>query len=154
MKIITFVLCLLALSCNLAAEPLVFDKAGFSIKALDSKPGQAGMQPLTMMLTAKNGFAANVNVQIQAYPGSVEDYIALSEAQFEQMGLQMSDKRIEGDTLYFEYSGSMSGRSLHFYSKAIKKDKFFYLATATDLEQNWVQSSARLKEVINSLQLQ
>ena len=151
-KMLAFLgLCLF--SAQLVAGVMTFDEAGFSIKALDGEPGQAGTQPLTMMLAARNGFAANVNVQIQAYPGSMQDYIELSKAQFEQMGLKMVNKRIEGDTIWFEYAGDMNGRSLHFYSKAVKKGKFFYLATGTDLEQNWQHSSAQLKAVVDSLQL-
>lgn len=141
---------LLSLSVISQAEVMNFKEAGFSIKPLDGKPGSAGSQTLMMRLPAVNGFSGNVNVQIQPYPGTMEDYLKLSEAQFSQMGLKLISKSLNGNELYIEYSGFMQGNNLHFYAKAIKVNGLFYLATATDLESQWASSSTKLKSVIDS----
>lgn len=131
-------------------SPAKFNQAGFSINVLDSETSNAGSQPLMMMMPALNGFSANVNVQIQPYPGSVKDYKKLSEAQFVQMGLKTISSSENGNEIHWEYSGNINGKKMHFYSKAIKVGNLFYLATGTDLEVNWAQTSKKIKSVINS----
>ena len=131
-----------------------FSQAGFSINALDGAPSEAGSQPLMMLLPAVNGFSANVNVQIQPYPGTIDEYKKLSDSQFEQMGLKTISSSIKGNVLYIEYSGNMQGKNLHFYSKAIKKGNKFYLATATDSDSQWSLNRNKLKLVVDSLVLQ
>lgn len=140
----------LVLAGSVQAETMNFTEAGFSIKPLDGHPGSAGSQALTMKLPAVNGFAANVNVQIQPYPGTMQDYLALSEAQFSQMGLTLISKQLKGNELLIEYAGTLQGNELHFYAKAIKVNGLFYLATATDSESHWATSSVKLKPVIDS----
>jgi hypothetical protein len=131
-----------------------FNQAGFSINALDSPPSQAGSQPLTMMLAVTNGFSANVNVQIQPYQGTLEEYKTLTDSQFVQMGLKTISSTIKGNSFHVEYSGNMQGNELHFYAKAIKKGSSFYLATATDRESQWHINAAKLKSVVDSFVLQ
>lgn len=135
------------------ADELVFKQAGFSIDALDRAPAAEGAQPLQMFLAPVDGFAANVNVQIQPYAESLQDYKKLSDAQFEEFGLKVISSVMKDDVLFFEYSGAMGGRQLYFYAKAVKKDGYVYLATATDLQAQWSKSSKQLKEVVNSLAL-
>ncbi len=145
---------LLAVTFSLQAyagsSSATFNQAGFSINVLDSEASNAGSQPLMMMMPALNGFSANVNVQIQPYPGSLEDYKKLSEAQFVQMGLITISSSENGNEIHWEYSGNMQGKNMHFYSKAIKVGNLFYLATGTDLESNWPKTSNKIKSVINS----
>src|SRR5690554_7551531 len=71
------------------ADELVFKQAGFSIDVLDRAPTAEGAQPLQMFLAPVDGFAANVNVQIQPYAESLQDYKKLSDAQFEEFGLKV-----------------------------------------------------------------
>ncbi|MEN8148058.1 MAG: hypothetical protein ABFR02_10640 [Campylobacterota bacterium] len=127
-----------------------FNQAGFSINTFDAKASNAGSQPLTMMLPASNGFSANVNVQIQPFPGSLNDYKNLSEAQFVQMGLKTISSSENGNELYWEYAGNIQGKNMHFFAKAIKVGNLFYLATGTDLESNWPKTSKKIKSVITS----
>src|SRR5689334_20919211 len=61
-----------------STNQLHFPLAGFSIAALEEPPGTSPQQALMMFLPATDSFAANVNVQIQPYSGSMEDYIALT----------------------------------------------------------------------------
>jgi hypothetical protein len=131
-------------------DTIRFEQAGFSINPLDQKASSAGSQPITMMLPAVNGFSANVNVQIQPYPGTLEEYEDLSKSQFKQLGLKTISTSRTKTMLVLEYSGIMQGRHLHFYAKAAKVGELFYLATATDLESEWVSNSNKLKSVIDS----
>lgn len=136
------------------ATEVTYKKAGFSINILDSSPSISGSQPVQMFLPAVNGFAANVNVQLQPYSESLDDYRKLSLAQFSQFGLKVVSSSIKNNTLVFEYSGLMLGNHLYFYSKAVKKGDFVYLATATDLSSEWPNKSSQLKSIVNSLKLQ
>lgn len=135
------------------AETINFKETGFSINALDQAPSAAGGTPLQMFLPPSNGFSANVNVQIQPYPGSMAEYIELSKSQLKQMGLQIIDMSISGDEAIFEYNGNMNGMHLHFYAKAVKKGSLFYLATATDLATQWHVNKGKLKNAVASFKL-
>ena len=149
-----FLILLLSINSLAYAETVKFNESGFSIDILDEKPSNAGSQPLQMLLPAVNGFSANVNVQIQPYPGTLEEYKKLSEAQFIQLGLKTIASSTRGSAVVFEYSGFMMGNELHFYAKAIKKGNLFYLATATDLDSEWHKNSSRLKSIVNSFVLE
>ena len=135
------------------AGSIQFEQAGFSIDALDMKTKSPFAQPITMALPAKGGFAANVNVQIQEYPGSLQEYYELSSGQLEQLGLRVIEEAITPSYLVMEYEGVMQGRLLHFYAKAIKRGKSVYLATATDSADNWPNTGSELKSVVDSLEL-
>ncbi|WP_440875274.1 hypothetical protein [Thalassotalea sp. PLHSN55] len=135
------------------AGTLDFSNAGFTIDSLDAPATAAGGQPLQMLLPAQNGFSANVNVQIQPYPGTMAEYMALSFGQFEQMGITKIASREEGDTSFFEYKGALQGQNLHWYAKAVKSGDFVYLVTATDIEQNWESNKQQLMSVVDSFKL-
>ncbi|EAT13933.1 hypothetical protein HF888_10860 [Bermanella marisrubri] len=135
------------------AGSIEFEEAGFSIDTLDIKTKSPFAQPITMALPAKGGFAANVNVQIQEYPGTLQEYLDLSVGQLDQMGLRILDQSISDAELVMEYEGVMQGRLLHFYAKAVKRGKSVYLATATDSADNWANTAAELKSVVDSLKL-
>ena len=138
-----------------SAESLLFKKAGFAIDILDDPPRLANSAPVMMTLPAVNGFAANINVLIQSYPGiTLDDYRKISEAEFVLAGFKTATSAIKDNVLVFEYEGIMNGSSLHFYSKAVKKGSLFYLTTATDLKSEWPKNSNKLKSVVDSFQLQ
>ncbi|MCW5624127.1 MAG: hypothetical protein KIT73_05340 [Burkholderiales bacterium] len=137
-----------------AAEPAVlqFPVGGFSIQALEERPGNMTRQALVMALPATGDFAANVNVQIQPFDGSLDEYVALSEEQFRAMGLQsIGQQRPDANTVVFEYTGELQGRRLHWYSRAERAPGRIYLATATATEQQWRTDGARLKTCVDSL---
>ncbi len=107
-----------------------------------------------MVLPASGGFAANVNVQIQPYPGALDGYISLSQGQFRQAGLTVLNQRKEGPSEWVvEYAGQMAGRSLHWYARAKLKPGKIYLATATASKEQWPSVSAKLKTCVDSLEV-
>ncbi len=151
-KITTFLISTFFTSA-IYANTLDFPEAGFSIDNIDAAPTLAGSQPLHMFLPPVNGFSANINVQIQPYPGSMKQYIELSQSQFKQMGLSVISSKEQDETMVLEYSGFMQGMNLHFYAKAVKKGSFVYLVTATDSKENWNDNKSQLISAVNSFKL-
>ena len=151
-KIIFALLASLFTTC-INAGTLVFEQSGYSIQSLDSPPPLAGVQPLQMLLPAVNGFSANVNVQIQPYNGTLSQYKDISDSQFKQYGFKPILSKINSNNVTFEYTGAMSGKNLHWYSKAYKKGDFIYLVTATEQESNWEKTKNKLMSVVDSFKL-
>src|ERR1700683_543994 len=118
-------ICLGADSQN--ASTLRFPQIGFSIAPLRFDAKGATFTALQMFLPPVNNFATNVDVQVQAYPGTMEAYIDLSRQQMEQLKLDVirSDKR-PGDACLFEYRGLMGDQKLHFYARGILKSGSVY----------------------------
>ena len=135
------------------AETLEFLKSGFSIDSLDSSPTQGMIQPIQMFLHAINGFAPNVNVQVQAYEGTITEYKELSEGQFKQIGLTLLSLKEMDNSISLEYTGAMQGLNLHWYAKAFKKGNHIYLVTATGTQADWEINKEKLIANVNSFQL-
>lgn len=83
------------------AETLEFPQSGFSIDSLDPRPTQGMIQPIQMFLPAINGFAPNVNVQVQAFAGTIKQYRELSEGQFKRLGLTLLSLEETDDSITF-----------------------------------------------------
>ena len=141
----TFRLCLLPvlflLASPIGAETtnrLHFASSGFSIAPLEAPRGQVTQQVLMMFLPTVGEFTPNVNVQVQPYDGSLDDYVKLSLKQFESANLKMVQQgRTKDSGAVFEYRGEIQNRRLHWYAKAQKSQGRVYLVTATALEENW-----------------
>jgi hypothetical protein len=145
---VLFCLCATAGFATAASDQVALPGAGYSIAPLE------GAQALSMVLPASGGFAANVNVQIQPYPGTLDGYISLSQGQFRQAGLTVLNQRKEGSSEWIvEYTGEMAGRSLHWYSRAKMKNGKVYLATATATKEQWPPLSAKLRSCVDSLKV-
>jgi hypothetical protein len=146
---LAFALCLCASACAGGAPSAhpVFTMGGFSIQRLE------GCQTLMMLLPMSDAFAPNVNVQVQPYPGTLEDYIALSRQQCHEAGWKIVSQKKGKSSLVIEYRGSMGGPDLHWYSRAELRQKKAYLATATALETQWPSTSRRLKACVDSLRV-
>ena len=106
-----------------------------------------------MCLPATDGFAPNVNVQIQPFTDSIASYISLSKTQFEQLKFKIILESKNADTWTVEYSGVTSGNELHFYAKAFSDGKHVFLVTATSKVDQWNSVSPALKKCVDSFQL-
>jgi len=105
-----------------------------------------------MFLPVSEGFAGNVNVQIQPYSGTIEDYVALTLKQFKSAGVKLvQQKGPAKSVVFFEYTGKLQGQSLHWYARAEKSGSNVYLATATAAPLQWKAESDRLKSCVDSL---
>jgi hypothetical protein len=144
---------LLALSCHgQATNRLQFPISGFSIAPLEVPPGLMPQQALAMFLPATNGFAANVNVQIQPYGETLDDYLTLSIQQCKDAGFKLLQQNAtEKTAVVFEYAGEMEGRRLHWYARAQKSAAKVYLVTATAPEDQWERLAPQLKACVDSL---
>jgi hypothetical protein len=134
------------------ADPLKFPKCGFAIAPLD-EVGEGSVQALMMFMPASDGFAPNVNVQIQEFAGTMEDYRTLSVKQFAEMKLKVISDQLAEGVFTTEYSGTMQGHALHFCAKAIGRNGKVYLATGTAPEGQWKAVGAKLKACVDSLNL-
>ncbi len=133
-----------------AQSRLHFEASGFSIMPLEAVSDDVPYQPMTMYLPPTDGFAPNVNVQIQPYDGDLDDYIALSQQQFEEYGLRIVDEKRSDTEIAWEYTGSMQERELHWYARAIHTEGKMYLVTAAATETQWTSVSAGLKSCVDS----
>jgi len=136
------------------ANTIDLPQYGFEIDALDAAPGSATIQALIMFLPVNDGFAANVNVNIQPYKGSMKEYAALSRGQFEEMKWKILSEENKGENEWtIEYAATTKSGDLHFYGRALHKGDHVYLVTATAKESEWAFLQAKLRKHVDSLKL-
>jgi len=134
-----------------STSQLHFPKTGFSIAPLEAPLSQAPQQALMMFLPSTDGFAPNVNVEIQPYAGTMDDYVALSLAQFKSAKMKVLHQKTYGKSVaVFEYTGEARGQLLHWYAKAEKCAGRVYLVTATATQGQWSKVAAPLKACVDS----
>ena len=138
----------------LAAEnaPLPFPHLGFSIEAPQSKirPQVAAI----FYLPAADGFAANVNVALQPWEKSVEEYLKVSREEIKRLkGTLVAEKKLGENECLMEYTLTLNEQPMHFYARAVLQKGTVYLATGTSLEKSWALDGPVLKQSVNSLKL-
>ena len=148
-KTIALFLCLFL--ANVAFAESKYENNQFSINALVGE--NIATQPLMMFLSVSEGFASNVNVQVQQYPNSLKEYAKLSIKQFNQLNFKVLQNKQTETNLVFEYSGIMQGNNFHWYAIALKKGNNVYLVTATSMESQWKIHSKTLIECVKSFKL-
>jgi hypothetical protein len=127
---------------------------GFQIDALDAAPASAPTTALEMFLPPTEGFAPNINVQIQPYTGTIKEYATLSKGPFDELKWKViSEKEIGDNEWSVEYTGTMQAGDLHFYGRAISKNGKVYLATATAKESQWPTLGETLRQHIDSFKI-
>lgn len=152
-------LCLLACAARQVPPPvlpekLVFQDDGFTIKALEKGAGNKDYSPLIMTLPPEGGFSPNVNVRIQLFEGSLQEYLDFSLKQFEKTSIEVVAHRlVDGHTVQLEYRGEMQGRQLHWYAIAKKSGNRVILVTATASEEQWSGVQEKLRACVDSLEL-
>jgi hypothetical protein len=140
---------------------LRFDKEGFTINAegfgvkRSDLPSAAGQSPVVVLfLSPTGGFAPNVNVLIQDFPSSISDYVEQTKKEFDSAGITIvKEQTVSPEEWMVEYSGTLSGRSLHWYARAVKKGTKVYLTTATATPDQWKTVSPKLIQCVDSFAL-
>jgi hypothetical protein len=140
---------------------LRFDSEGFTINAegfgvkRSNLPSAAGQSPVVVLfLSPTGGFAPNVNVLIQDFPNSISDYISLTKKEFDSNGITIvKEQTVSPEEWIVEYSGTLSGKSLHWYARAIKKGSKVFLTTATATPDQWGTVSEKLIKCVDSFAL-
>ena len=134
---------------------LQFDGFTISSKGFNVKRDAgtvAGQNPAVILyLTPTEGFAPNVNVLIQEFPGSIGDYVSTTKKEFASAGITMLNERSVSPTEWMvEYAGVLSARSLHFYARVVQSGDKVYLTTGTATPEQWDQFSSLLKQCVDS----
>lgn len=131
---------------NFTLEP-----PAFQVGAEDS------VTPVMFFAPPEDGFASNLNVQVQATPMSLKEYGDLSRGQFKQMNLKVlaeKELKVSGrDAVFWEYAGKMQGRELRFLSLAVQDKGRVYLLTATASEDGFKKHEKALRASIDSFKL-
>lgn len=134
----------------LAATTLEFPQYGFQIDALEAPaPANQSMQALVMYLPPQDGFSPNINVQIQIFPESLQQYREVSQKQFEKLEWKIIEETLEEDRWTVEYTGN----DLHCYAVAIKHGHSIYLATGTSRKSQWSDAGAEIRKRVDSFQV-
>ncbi|MEE9403348.1 MAG: hypothetical protein V3V20_00510 [Algisphaera sp.] len=143
-----------AVSVAEESTTIAFPATGYTINALDPGKAQSGaFQSMTMLLPPKDGFASNINIQHQAFPGTLQDYATLTKTQFIQMDCTTLNSAIQDDVYSTEATGKFPGIEieLHFYLRAIKSGDNVILATATIPTDRWETEKQILLPIVDSL---
>jgi hypothetical protein len=136
------------------SEGFTINAEGFNVKRSDL-PSAGGQSPVVVLfLSPTGGFAPNVNVLIQDFPNSISDYVALTKKEFDSNGITVvKEQTVSPEEWIVEYSGTLSGRSLHWYARAVKKEAKVYLTTATATPDQWGSVSQKLIQCVDSFAL-
>ncbi len=132
---------------------LHFRANGFSIAPLEGTSETTTYQAVIMFLPETEGFAPNVNVQIQPYNGTINDYATLSRQQFRANGFTIISEDVSDKTIVWECSGTPMGLRMRWYIRAVLYENKVYLATATATASQWQTVSAKLKSCVDSLKI-
>lgn len=147
-------LLLLSVMAVTSVSALDFPLAGFQIDSLDVPRGEVPTSPLVMCLPPSDGFAPNVNVTIQPFPGTLGDYVTVSLEEFEQVKWTVLNNKREGDTSWsVEYLDPNPQNPLHFYARAVASGKYIYLVTATARESQWKSVETQLRKCVDSFKV-
>jgi len=124
---------------------------GFTIEALDASPSSTTATfALITFLPPTEGFAPNINVNIQPYVGGIAGFITASKDQFNQMNWIIVAEKQSGENEWnVEYTGPMQGNDLHFYARAIASNGKVYLVTATSKKTQWEGVSGVLRKAVD-----
>jgi hypothetical protein len=136
-----------------AKQPLKFAEHGFSIEPPSGHDPAQVQQVVSLALPASAGFSPNVNVQVQPFKGSMEDYLRISNQQFKSAGIKVVHEKHDAKTVVLEYMGQMQGHILHWYARGALARNGLILATATADESQWPSVSATLRQSVDSLRL-
>jgi hypothetical protein len=132
-------------------EGFTIDSTGFQVKSKEPQQNAYGTLAAFLYLPPTQGFAPNVNVLIQDVPNTIKEYADLSKQQFKSANLTLLNDHLAGDGEWAcEYSGTMQGKDLHFYARALKKGDKIYLITATATPEQWDTVSPKLKGCVDS----
>jgi hypothetical protein len=137
------------------APRLVFPDSGFSLAPLEARAEGVSYQALVMLLPPTGGYAPNVDVQIQIYPGDMDDYIAVSRRQIEAAGLaSLTVEKLSDESAVFDYVDRDREPHVRFYARAFREGTRYYAVTAGATEEQWDAVGPRLAACVDSFRLE
>ncbi len=133
---------------------LYFNKSGFSIAALEDSPRRSAYTVLAMFLPVSEKFAPNVNIIIQPFEGTLEQYARLTRGQIRAGRFSILEEKFSPDSVAWEYAGKMGELDLHWYARAVRRADLVYLVTATSSEAQWPSLAVKLKRCVDSFRIE
>ena len=138
-----------------SSERLQLPDQGFSIEPIEGPARVVSTNPLVVALPPADGFAPNLNVQLQPFGGPMVQYVAATHSQLLAAGLEWQEEPVlDGSEATFEYAGVLEGRELRWYARAIQRDNLVYLVTATVPRGEWEALGARMRRAVDSFRLE
>ena len=147
-----FLLLLITLSSICYAE-FSNDEFAIQLPQANKAVAQGGPQVAIFFLPPMDNFQANVNVQKQAFKGTMEQYKSISLGQFEKMKFTLVKESLLNGVLTVEYTGNMQNRDFHWYVKATKKGDSVYLVTGVAPQRTWQYQGDTLRSSVDSFKL-
>jgi len=138
-------------------RPAVFSNLGFSIDVLDITPPKDTpiYESLRMLLPAEDGFASNIGIQYQTFPGTLQEYAELSEKDVKKSNFTLLHSKAKEGAYYCELAYTLKVNEKEYemrcHMKAIKADGNIILATITAPATRWEKDSKLLQPILNSL---
>ncbi|MGH7150908.1 MAG: DcrB-related protein [Planctomycetota bacterium] len=132
---------------------------GYSIEppAFPKVPTGVSCQTVIFFAPQEEGFAPNVNVQVQPWTKSLEEFLALSRSQFKEYDLTLlseEKRKVSGrEAVAFDYEGDMQGRPLRWMALAVADAGRVILVTGTVPKGSFETHEKALRSCLASLQL-
>lgn len=150
-SILTLIISVLIINLKCYGESIHTNEI-FSIKPPTLRQSDEGLA-LVFYSPSGGKFSPNVNVLIQSFDGTMEEYYEKSRDQIKALKFQTIKSSFENNQAYFEYIGKLENNQMHFYQKYVKNGKKFYVVTATILEIDWENKKTELIKSVNSFNL-
>jgi hypothetical protein len=132
---------------------LNFAEHGFSLEPPVGHDYAQLQQVVSLGLPPSDGFSPNVNVQVQPFKGTIEEYVKISNGEFKANSIKLVSEKHDAHMVQMEYTGQLLGRPLHWYSRAFVGKNGMILVTATATESQWPVVGAALRQSVDSLRL-
>ena len=125
-----------------------------TVPPLGSSQGAVAVQRLAVAAPARDGFAANCNVQVQFTAGDIDSFVDLSLRQFKSAGLRvLRHEAVKVSALpaaKFEYSGELGGHDLHILALAVSGGDRVWLLTCTALSATFGEYKDAFTQALDS----
>ena len=154
---VTTLLAICAFSALTAAEGDL-PYYGSQLKDLDAVIEKAPGKALLIKVDETGAVAANINIQIQPFTGTMKEYMDVSRAQFEQIfdkGWKILSEKQDGEKAWScELAGTAKGKDYHFYARAVREGSKVYLITATALQEEWGSAGEKMRRHVDAFKTQ
>jgi len=134
------------------ANSLTHDELGFRF-APPPFPAEATGQVFMVFMPAADGFAANINLLVQPFTGTLAEYHQVTQKEFAHGVLDVVSSDLGSDEIRYEYTGTMNKLDLHWLARARKSGDRIHLLTATGLAARWNEEGPHLTAALNSYTL-
>ena len=151
-----FTCILLALFCAVltgeaaAADYLYY---GWRLADLDAVIAKEPNKVLHVESDRSDGFTPNIVIQIQQFPGTMKEYIEVSnkgwDALFDKKWSMVSETQKGEKEGFMELVGT-KGREFHFYGRAVKQDQKVYIIMATALQSQWATVGDKMRRYVDA----